>query len=187
MIKIDFVAADSSFVTHEVIQVIQNEASSGFLLILLFFLLVLFYALRSFKRAFLIFLNLIGSLLILSAVLSLTGLHLNILNIAVVPIVLGTGIDCFVHFSHHYDECRDVKKTLRTEIPAMFISSFTSIIGFAGLLFTSSAGLRSVGWVAVLGLTLVTLFSAFVFPRCLVIESRKKVAVPDSFSEALDL
>lgn len=182
-IGINFVAADSSFVTHEVIRVIQKEASKGFVLILLFFLGVLFYSMHSFKRAFLIFLNLIGSLLVLSGILSISGLHLNILNIAVVPIVLGTGIDCFVHFSHHYEECGDMKKTLHTEIPAMFISSFTSIIGFTGLLFTSSAGLRSVGWVAVLGLTLVTFFSAFVFPRCLVLETKRKTAAVQSFPE----
>ena len=56
----------------------------------------------------------------------------------------------------------------------MFISSFTSMIGFAGLLFTSSTGLRLVGWVSVLGLMIVTLFCALVFPHCLYLMKLKK-------------
>lgn len=106
-------------------------------------------------------------MVLLSGILYLTGIRLNILNISVFPIILGTGIDCFIHFSHRFDEEGDLSKTIYYEVPAITISNLTSIVGFGGLLFTSSVGLRSIGWVSVLGLGIITSLCTLVFPRLL--------------------
>ncbi|MCC6272582.1 MAG: hypothetical protein IT572_03860, partial [Deltaproteobacteria bacterium] len=55
-------------------------------------------------------------------------------------------------------------------VPAIFVSSLTSLIGFGGLALSSSAGLRSIGWVSILGLSIVTLVCVWVFPRLLLLE-----------------
>ena len=119
--------------------------------------------------------NLLAGLVLLFGVLWLFNIRLNVMNIAVFPIVLGTAIDCFIHFNHRYNETKNIAQTIQQEIPPMFISSLTSMIGFGGLLLTSSQGLRSIGLVAVLGLLIVTLFCALIFPRCLIlVESIKR-------------
>jgi len=166
--------ADGTFIASDTVRLIEREAPRGFLLILIFFAVVLFIMVGSITRGLLILSNLIGSLFFLSGVLWLGGIPLNVMNIAVIPIVLGGGVDIYIHLSHRFDEEGSLNNILKTEVPAMFISSLTSIVGFGGFLLVSSSGLRSIGWVSVLGLSLVTLMAAFVFPRCLLLGARQK-------------
>ncbi|MCE9626263.1 MAG: MMPL family transporter, partial [Deltaproteobacteria bacterium] len=166
-----FDPVDSVFIQWDLIKLIEREAPRGMGLILLFFAFFLFLTIRPAKRALTLFLNLVGSLVLLSGAMWLFDVHLNVMNIAVIPIVLGTGIDCFIHYSHRFDEERNLFEIVRRDVPAIFVSSLTSIIGFGGLVFSSSIGLRSVGWVSILGLALVTLVCVLVFPRLLLLES----------------
>ncbi len=99
------------------------------------------------------------------------GIQLNVMNITMIPIVLGTGIDCFIHYSHRFDEERDINEIIRRDVPAIFVSSLTSIIGFGGLALCSTVGMRSVGWISMLGLSIVTLVCVLVFSRLLMIEN----------------
>ena len=94
-------------------------------------------------------------------------------------IILGAGIDSFIHFAQHYDEHKDMRRTLAEKIPVIFVSNITSIIGFAGLILTSLYGLQSLGWVVTLGLTIITLVCAFVFPRGLLLEEKFKRKTPN--------
>lgn len=182
---VEWEAVDSSFIQRDILKLIEPEASRGFFLIMCFFAVFLFITVRPASRAFLIFLHLVASLILLSGTLYLLDIKLNVLNIVVIPIILGTGIDCFIHFSHRMDEETDIPKLMKMELPAIFVSSLTSIIGFGGLVLTSSQGLRSVGWVAVLGLTIVTLLCAFLFPRCLLLLARRRNLPPLKIEESV--
>ncbi len=174
-LKADFIAADSNFVADDTIRLIEKEAPKGILMFLVFLAVILFMIVRPLHRAPIIFFNLVAGLVLLMGVLWLFNIRLNVMNIALFPIVLGTAIDCFIHFNHRYNETKDVVGTVKEEIPPMFVSSLTSMIGFGGLLLTSSSGLRSIGWVAVIGLLIVTLFCDLLIPRSLMwIESYKK-------------
>jgi len=167
-----FKAADSNFVTYETLELIRREAPRGLALILSFLAAVLIIMVRPYHRAVLIFSHLALALIILSGVLWVAGIHLNIMNIVVFPIILGMAVDCFIQFSFRFDETGSVEETLRSDLPPALVSSMTSVIGFGGLLLVSNQGLRSVGWVAVLGLLIVTVLLIFVFPRCLKLHSR---------------
>lgn len=184
--RVDVIPVDGAFISIDIIEMITREAPRGLTVVLLFFSGVLFVTLRKPKRAFLILGNLLGGLLFISGVLYLTGIRLNILNIAVFPIILGTGIDCFIHFSHRYDENRDLDDAIRNEIPPILISNLTSIVGFGGLLLTSSLGLRSIGWVCVIGLVIITFFCTFIFPRCLLLPSLRRLKVPKVDQEVVE-
>jgi uncharacterized protein len=176
-LDLHFVPMDASFISKDIIDLINREAPGGLFLVVVFLALVIFFTIRPLTRALLILFQILGSLILLSGVLYLTGLRVNIMNIAVVPIILGTGIDCFIHFSHRYDETRDIDITLRDQIPSILVSNLTSIVGFGGLILTTNVGLRSVGWVAVIGLSIVTLLCVFIFPRSLALLSSRKVRV----------
>ena len=177
MDNLDFYAVDSTFIGSDILKLIDKEAPKGLSLIILFFTGVLLFMIRPPHQALVLLAHLIGSLVLLSGVLWLVHLHLNIMNIAVIPIILGTGLDCFIHLYHRHLENKDVSLVLKSEIPAMFISSLTSIVGFGGLVLVTSPGISSVGWVSVLGLTIVTLLCAFVYPRCLILLSKNKMPV----------
>ncbi len=171
--KLNFTEVDSAFVQQDLVNLIRSEAPRGMLLILVFFGLFLAFTLKPFSRAVLVFANLLVSLILLAGILKVFGIRLNVMNIAMIPVVLGTGIDCFIHFSHRFDEEKNLPSIILSETSPIFISSLTSIIGFGGLVLTSSSGLRSVGWVAAMGLAIVTLMCVIVFPRCLMIFSRR--------------
>ncbi len=176
---IAFEPVDAVFVQWDLIKLIEREAPRGMALILLFFAGFLFVTLKPPKRALTVFLNLLGSLVLLSGAMWLCDVRLNVMNIAIIPIVLGTGIDCFIHYSHRFDEERDLSEIVRRDVPAIFVSSLTSLIGFGGLALSSSAGLRSIGWVSILGLSIVTLVCVWVFPRLLLLEGASGTE-PDS-------
>jgi len=172
--KLNFTEVDSAFVQQDLVNLIRSEAPKGMLLILIFFALFLTFTLKPISRALLVFANLVIALFLLAGILKLCDIRLNVMNIAMIPVVLGTGIDCFIHFSHRFDEEKNLASIILSETSPIFISSLTSIIGFGGLILTSSAGLRSVGWVAAIGLVIVTLMCVVVFPRCLILFSKKK-------------
>ncbi len=173
----DFTPVDASFIHYDIVNLISSEISRGLAMVLLFLSIVLLITLRNVKRSLLILFNLVGALILLSGSLYVLGIRLNIMNIAVFPIILGTGIDCFIHLSEHYNESGDLRGVMRTEIPAILVSNLTSIIGFGSLLFTSSLGLRSMGWVSVIGLTIMSLLCVLVFPRMLSLPSLGKIEV----------
>lgn len=184
----DFKAADGNFIANDTISIIETEAPKGFILLMIFFAAVLCFIVKPFGRALAIFIHLMASLILLSGAMWLFGMKLNVMNIVMIPVILGTGIDCFVHFSHRFDECLNMPDTLQTEIPAMLISSLTSIVGFGGLILTPSRGLQSIGWIALIGLSIVTLMCAWVFPRWLLWNHRRSLnRLPVGVSQDLEL
>ncbi len=182
-IGIDYKAADGNFIANDTIALIEKEAPKGFALLMSFFAAVLLFVVKPATRALMIFLHLLASLVLLSGIMWLLGMKLNVMNIVMIPVILGTGIDCFVHFSHRFDECLNMSETVQTEIPAMFISSLTSIVGFGGLVLTGSRGLQSVGWIAVIGLSIVTLMCAWVFPRVILFFRKPSQEVLESLDQ----
>lgn len=183
-VAFEFKAADGNFIANDTIALIEQEAPKGFALLMAFFAIVLVFMVKPVTRALMIFIHLLASLVILSGLLWLFDMKLNVMNIVMIPVILGTGIDCFIHFSHRYDECLNMSETVQTEIPAMFISSLTSIVGFGGLVLTGSKGLQSVGWIAVIGLSIVTLMCAWVFPRAIQVLYRRQQKA-ETFSDAI--
>lgn len=171
--SLHFDVADGDFVVSDTVNLIQREAPRGLMLILAFLGLVLLAIIRPLSRAFLIWIHLVGGLILFSGVLWLCQIRLNILNISVISIILGTGIDAFLHFSQRFDECGEMMGTLKSKVPAIFVASLTSIVGLGGFILTSGSGIRSIGWVSVLGLLVMTVLVIFVFPRFLVLKLGK--------------
>ncbi len=180
---IPFDAADSTLMSADVVRLIESEAPKGLALVLGSLTIIALLSLKPLKRGIVIMLNLVGALFLLAGMMRLLGVDLNIINIAVIPLVLGTGIDCFVHMGERFTEEGRVREVLESKVPPTLISNLTSIVGFAGLLLTSSAGIRSAGWVSVLGILAMTVLCLLVFPQWLAHEARR--AGPDRRTGAI--
>ncbi|MGM0457965.1 MAG: efflux RND transporter permease subunit [Bacteroidota bacterium] len=107
---------------------------------------------------------LVIGLLWLFGIQLLFGLKFNFYNLVVLPAILGIGCDNGVHLAHRY---RDEGKKKMWDVLSstgqhITIGSFTTMLGFAGLLFTNHPGLQSIGIMAVLGIGM-TLLSALTF------------------------
>ncbi|MFQ5767449.1 MAG: RND family transporter, partial [Acidobacteriota bacterium] len=74
--------------------------------------------------------------------MSLLGIHLNLVNMGVVPIILGIGIDDGIHILHRFlgQGRQDIEGVFRFAGRAVVITSLTTIVGFGSLVFASYRG-----------------------------------------------
>jgi hypothetical protein len=98
--------------------------------------------------------------------LCLTGVKMTMVNLAGIPILLGIGVDVVIHLAHRLREegPGGIRRALMTTGVAAGISTVTTICSFASLSFAGNRGVRSLGMVVVIGLTVVALVSALTLP-----------------------
>ena len=82
------------------------------------------------------------------------------------PLLVGMGQDDSLHLIHRYREegVGSLKFVLQETGGAVFLTTLTTVIGFSSMLFVSHQSLRSLGWTAVLGMTLCLVSSVLVVP-----------------------
>ena len=90
--------------------------------------------------------------LLLSAA-SLLGIRINFLDFVSLPITIGIGIDYSVNIAaRHRSEGRgSAARILAAAGPAVALCSFTTVVGYASLLFSANQGIRSFGLAALIG------------------------------------
>ncbi len=130
--------------------------------IVVFFLI--WFSFRDLKWALIALIPLIIGLTWLFGIMLIFGLKFNFYNLVVLPAILGIGCDNGVHLAHRYrDEGRkSMWDVLSSTGQHISIGSLTTMMGFAGLLFTNHPGLQSIGIMAVVGIGM-TLISALTF------------------------
>ncbi len=112
----------------------------------------------------------IGALWIVLA-LVLLGLDINFMNIFVSTMVIGIGVDYAVHMLHRYREVRELEDDevvaqLGETGRSVAIAALTTMIGFGSLAYSHYPGLRSFGYLSLLGagctaLVAITLLPAY--------------------------
>lgn len=110
--------------------------------------------------------SLVAGLLWASGTLWLGGVKLSMINLTGLPILLGIGVDVVIHLSHRLrDEGPGgIGHALRTTGVAAMISTLTTIASFASLSLAGNRGIRSLGLIVVLGLSMVSLLGATLLP-----------------------
>ncbi len=171
--QLDFKPIDTAVIATDFVQMMEKDGPKMIGITLLFLLIVLLFTLQPLTQAWAVFFHLVAGLLLICGALWVLEIPINTLNIGAFPIILGTGIDSFIHFGLRYEETRKIKETIRDKLPSVLVSNLTTIVGFSGLLLTDSPGLRSLGAAAVIGLAVMTILCAWVFPRTLVLLGRK--------------
>ena len=153
-------AASTSIVAASMLDLMRSESpymvGATFVIVFLFML----FTFRSIKWTIIAMLPLMIGFLFLFGIMLLTGFQFNFYNLVVLPAILGIGEDSGVHLAYRYRE--EGKGRLAVVLAStgqhITMGSFTTMLGFAGLLFTAHPGLQSLGIMAVLGIgmTLVT-------------------------------
>ncbi len=105
----------------------------------------------------------------------LLGIELNYINIFVVGMIIGIGIDDGIHIIHRYFEGdrRSVETTLRTTGKAIIMTSLTTMVSFGSLSFADYSGLSSMGIISLLGIGFCMVTSVVFLPALLYQFSRK--------------
>lgn len=105
------------------------------------------------------------STLMLLAIMSLTGLKWNFVNLMATPLLLGTGIDYAIHVTLTLRRTGGCFRELwNGTSKALLFCGASNVIGFGSLITSSSDALVSLGHVAVIGITLSMAVSIFLLP-----------------------
>jgi len=105
------------------------------------------------------------STVVLLAIMSLTGLTWNFVNLMATPLLLGTGIDYAIHVTLSLRRTGgDFQDLWNGTGKALLFCGVSNVIGFGSLIFSSSEALVSLGVVSVIGITLSMAVSIFLLP-----------------------
>ncbi len=173
-----YYASSDAVIFADMLRAMAHDGKRALSYTFLAVFLILWIDRRNFLQAVLIMTPLTVGVLWMIGVMALFGIKLNFLNAVVLPSIIGIAVDHGVHIYHRYraEGVGSLALVIRRTGGAVFLSSLTTILGFSGLLFATHPGLRSIGLLAVIGMT-TTLISAMVFmPSMLqVLEDRRKV------------
>jgi predicted RND superfamily exporter protein len=94
------------------------------------------------------------------------GIEFNFLNIMVLPMIIGIGIDDGVHFTNtfRWSDSHGLQKGLFQTSRAVVLTSLTTMVGFGSISLSHYPGLKSMGYVAVIGIVACLLASIIVLP-----------------------
>ncbi|MBN2804949.1 MAG: MMPL family transporter [Deltaproteobacteria bacterium] len=147
--------AASGFILVEVIRAVQRDGIFMTIAAVIVVFLILISDFRSIKRALLVITPLLVGLLWTTGIMGLTNIKLGLYNMLMMPMLLGIGVDASVHFYHSYLENGkgSLPYVLKTAGMAVLVASVTTGVGFAGMLIVSHNGLRSIGTLAVIGIS----------------------------------
>jgi len=162
-------AASVGLVTGDLTRVIERDFQRASLLAFGAVALLALAAFRTIARTLLVGLPVMAGCLLMLGGLALLGVPINLMNLVATPLVFGLGIDFGVYIvNRHEEEARaDVARVLNHTGGAILLTGLTTVAGFGSLLAAEFAGLRSMGWVAVLGIGGCLLSSLLILPLLL--------------------
>ena len=155
-------AGSTSLVAADMLRLMIEESPLMITLVFAFIIAIMMYYFRSWKWALLALTPLIAGLTMMMSIMVFMGHKLNFFNLVVLPSMLGIGNDDGIHLTHRYEELGkgSIVQVMKTTGEQCLITSLTTMIGFLGLLFSFHPGLRSIGELALIGMTTL-LYTAF--------------------------
>lgn len=130
-------------------------------LIIVFLMLV--WELKSAGAALLCLVPVASGVIWTVGIMVLIDFPLNLLNIFVVTMVIGVGVDYGIHMLHRLQEggtLDDLAETARTVV----LAAMTTIVGFGSLVTTHYPGLQSIGWMTSGGVLFASFAAVVVLP-----------------------
>jgi predicted RND superfamily exporter protein len=98
----------------------------------------------------------------------LLGFKLNPINIAVIPLVIGMGIDFGIHLAHRYRVEQEIGTVYRYTGKGVLLSALTTMIGFGSLgLIGTFGSISSMGIILFIGLAACLIAALVVLPALL--------------------
>ncbi|MBI5510778.1 MAG: MMPL family transporter [Deltaproteobacteria bacterium] len=123
------------------------------ILVTIWILAMHFWDFRSIKLAAASVIPLGVGLVMMLGIMSATDHRLNFMNIIILPILLGFGVSHGLYLLHRFLEGTSPIVAFGSVGAAVASSTLTAIAGFGSLMLASHNGLKSMGWVACIGLT----------------------------------
>ncbi len=152
----DAVLTGPNVVSKRLREIVWSDAfhAAGVGLVIVFLLMAA--DLGGLRRAALALLPLAFGLLWMLGWMGWLGFEVNLMNIFVVTMVIGIGVDYGIHLVHRWDESGGDPEVVTGTSRAVVVAALTTMVGFGSLVLSHFPGLRSIGAAAIFG----SLFSA---------------------------
>ncbi len=176
LIRREVSAAGENLVLADILELVEREAPYILATVFILTILLLFADFRTLKGVLITFLPLVLGIGVMVGSMALFDVQFNILNVVVLPVIIGIGIDNSVHLYHRYqDEGKgSLFSVLRTTGIAVTFASLTDVLGFGSLMFAGHKGLNSLGSLAVLGIGATYLVPMILIPAALLMIEKAK-------------
>jgi predicted RND superfamily exporter protein len=149
----DVVGGGDAFVKHDIVQSVNRDGPRASLVAAVGAAIVVVLILGATRQALVTLLCGASGVFLLLSAASLLGIRINFLDFVALPITIGIGIDYSVNIAaRHRSEGRgSAARILAAAGPAVALCSFTTVVGYASLLFSANKGIRSFGLAALIG------------------------------------
>jgi predicted RND superfamily exporter protein len=162
------------FVLPEVFDAIAADGPRVLALAALVMVITSFVAFRRSAAFFGGILTVPLALLWLVGLMSACGWKLDFFNVIALPLVVGMGQDDALHIIARFREDGDLRATIRDTGGAVFMTSWTTICGFAGMFFANHRGLQSLARTVGIGMTLAWVASVAVLPAVIALVAARR-------------
>ncbi len=152
-------------ITGSLAGTIIKESSLASVLSLLAISLVLYLSFRSVKKVLLILLPISLGFVYTGTMMGVLGVDFNYINIGVVTLIFGIGVDYGVYMIQGYNT--GGLKGLRCSSRSVFMCALTSAVGFGSLMTMSFKGVASFGSIVVMGIAACVFAALVVLPAVL--------------------
>lgn len=171
-----FYASGESTVYYEIVKMLFREGKYVIGFALGTVLLALWLNFRSIRATLIVFSPLAVGLASTLGWMTVTGMQFNIINLAALPIILGTADDYAVHYYHRHatHKKEGLFESYRISFLPILGGSLTTLIGFGSLSFANIGGIRSMGLLCSLGIFLCCFTTLAWFPALLSFLEREK-------------
>ncbi|HLB59432.1 MAG TPA: MMPL family transporter [Bdellovibrionota bacterium] len=161
-----FYPSSEAIIFADLLEIMLHDGKFGLIAILFLMVILIWIDLKRLDRTLIVLTPLIGGMIWMVGLMPILGLKFNFFNIVILAAILGIGEDNGVHIYHRYLELGrgSILTALRTSGGACLMSTLTTLIGFSGCITASHPGLKSIGILAVLGLTTTTVATFTLMP-----------------------
>jgi len=183
----EFHAGSSNLIVADMLSMVEREGPRAALLALSVVFGILMIDFRDLRAVLFIMTPLVGGILWMGGLMYVFGMQLNFFNVVAFPSVIGMGDDSGVHIYHRYMEegRRSIPFIMRRTGLAVVLGTAGAAMGYAGLLGAHHPGLRSLGYLAIIGLVTTLITAFWVLPALLeVIDRRRHLAKEAKHEEA---
>jgi uncharacterized protein len=130
--------------------------------------LLVYISTRSLKETLIMLIPLLLGLGSTLGIMAIIGLKVSFFNIIVIPALLGMGVDGGVHYVRRWRESgMKVESVQRELFGPLSLATFTTMLGYSGMVFAHHSGIESIGVFACLGLILIWFTTLVILPGIL--------------------
>lgn len=159
----------------DVLNVVLGEAWWIILFGQLLVFLVVIAVQRRFSHALMMFIPLTAGLALTFGIFAVFDLKITFFNIVCIPALMGMGVDGGIHYINRWIYRNKDVQTVQNELYEPLYSAFLTVVfGYGGMIFSSHSGLRSMGLLSSIGMTLIMVANLVILPGILKFFTKRK-------------